>query len=155
MFKEMRRKERSADKSIAYRLLNSCDYGVLSTVGETDYPYGIPLNYVYMNSSIYFHSALDGHKLDNLKANDKVSFCVVGKTESIPERLTYKYESVVVFGKAKEVFSEEKHQALLALLDKYSNKFLKEKNMKYLNKTSDKTKVIKISIEHITGKAAN
>jgi len=152
MFKEMRRKDRSIDNEQAIQLLMNGQYGVLSTVGENGYAYGIPLNYVYHGGSLYFHCACEGNKLDNIMFNNKVSFCVVGNTEPIPDKFSYRYESVVVFGRAVEVHDKEKEDALTALIQKYSGEFL-EKGLEYIQKDSSKTKVIKINIEHVTGKA--
>ncbi|WP_460294043.1 pyridoxamine 5'-phosphate oxidase family protein [Clostridium tertium] len=108
MFKEIRRKYRKVEPSEAIDILKKCEYGILSTVDENGYPYGVTLSYVYANDSIYFHSAVEGHKLENIKNNDKVSFCVVGQTDVLPDKFSTKYESVVIFGRAKEVFEDEK-----------------------------------------------
>lgn len=151
MFREMRRQDRKMNKDEAIELLKKCQYGILSTVGEDGYAYGVPLNYVYMDNNIYFHCASEGHKLDNIRNNDKVSFCVVGKVENVPERFTTKYESVIVFGKACEVNSDEKYSAFIALLKKYSEQYI-EKGKEYIKNTDDKVKIIKISVESITGK---
>ena len=153
MFKEMRRKDKSIEKEQALKLLESGQYGILSTVGENGYAYGVPLNYAYYEGSIYFHSALEGKKLDSISFNDRVSFCVVGNTMSIPDKFSYKYESVIVFGRAIEVNDKEKEDALVALIEKYSGEFM-EKGMKYIKKDINKTKVIKVNIEHLTGKGS-
>jgi uncharacterized protein len=152
MFKEMRRKDRSIDNEQAIKLLENGQFGILSTVGENGYAYGVPLNYVYQRGNIYFHSAAEGSKLDNIKFNGKVSFCVIGNTKLIPDKFSYRYESVIAFGKAIEVFDKEKEDALVALIQKYSGEFMK-KGIEYVKKDSIKTKVIKVDIEHITGKA--
>jgi nitroimidazol reductase NimA-like FMN-containing flavoprotein (pyridoxamine 5'-phosphate oxidase superfamily) len=140
------------DNEQALNLLEKGQYGVLSTVGENGYAYGVPLNYVYREGSIYFHCALEGNKWDNLKFNNKVSFCVVGNTQPIPDKFSYRYESVIVFGRATEVYDKEKEDALVALIQKYAGEFM-EKGMEYIQKDSIKTKVIKINVEYLTGKA--
>ncbi|MFL0194155.1 pyridoxamine 5'-phosphate oxidase family protein [Clostridium sp. WILCCON 0269] len=152
MFKEIRRKDRELEIEESIELLKSCDYGILSTIGEDGYAYGVPLNYVYINNSIYFHSAEEGHKLDNLINNARVSFCVVGQTSILPDKFSTKYESVIIFGRANEVFDNEKNTALLEILNKYSPEYI-EKGKEYIKNASVKTKVIKIGIEHISGKA--
>ncbi|MBS5883884.1 pyridoxamine 5'-phosphate oxidase family protein [Clostridium sp.] len=152
MFKEIRRKDRKIEISEAIDILEICEYGVLSTVNENGYPYGVPLSYVYANDSIYFHSAVEGHKLENIKDNDKVSFCVVGKTDVLSDKFSTKYESVIIFGRAKEVFEDEKKEALLELIKKYSVDYM-EKGKAYIENASLRTKVIKVSIDHISGKA--
>src|SRR6056297_1130907 len=101
MFRKMRRNDKKMDQNKALEILKNGEYGVLSTIGKNEYCYGVPLNYVYENNSIYFHSAKEGHKIDNLKLHQKVSFCVVKNQKPIPEKLTTKYESIVVFGKAE------------------------------------------------------
>lgn len=153
MFLEMRRKEKQLPLAESQAILNKGEYGVLSTISSNGYPYGTPLNYVYTNECIYFHSAEDGQKIQNINNDSKVSFSVVGSVKLIPEKFSTKYESVVVFGEAKEVEGEEKVNALLALINKYSSDHL-DAGQKYILKGSNKTKVIRIDIQHMTGKAS-
>lgn len=150
--RELRRKDRAMEKSAASELLRSGEYGVLSSVGEDGMPYGVPLNYVVMDGNIYFHAAKAGHKLDNIKQNNQVSFCVVGKTRIIPEKYTSEFESVIVFGKAGLIAGEEKEKALLGLLAKYSPDFPEEEKQE-IKRSCDIVEVIKIEILHICGKA--
>lgn len=152
MFRELRRQDRKISQDEAINILKKSPYGILSTVGEDGYAYGVPLSYVYLNNNLYFHCAKEGHKLENIKFNDKVSFCVVGNVENIPEKFTVKYESVIVFGRACEVHGEEKHTALMELIKKYSEQFI-EKGKEYIEQSDDTVKIIKISIEAISGKA--
>lgn len=152
MHKELRRQDRKTDFAETIELLKSCEYGVLSTVCEDGYAYGIPLCYVYMDNNIYFHCAIKGHKLDNIRNNNKVSFCIVGDTNPMPSKFTLKYKSVIVFGKAVEVYDTEKYKGLLAILDKYAVQHTAE-GIKYIKNAIDKTRVIKICIKHMTGKA--
>ncbi|SHH67962.1 pyridoxamine 5'-phosphate oxidase family protein [Clostridium grantii] len=153
MFLEMRRKEKEITKDKCEEILYKGEYGVLSTIGLNGYPYGTPLNYVYFEGNIYFHSAIDGHKLENIKENNKICFSVVGDVELIPEKFTTKYESVVIFGEATVIKGKEKVDALLALIKKYSNDYLIEGD-KYILKDSNVTEVIRISVDHMTGKAS-
>ena len=95
---------------------------------------------------------MEGQKLDHMNANPHVSFCVVGKTEVLPEKFGTKYESVILSGNAEEVFENTKQLALEGLLHKYSSSYIPA-GMKYIDKLTDKTKVYQISITSITGKA--
>lgn len=151
MFREMRNKKRQLDDLYIAKILGDGEYGFLATVGENGYPYSVPLNYVYVDNSIYFHSATEGQKLDNIKFNDKVSFSVVGKTKVIPENFGTLYESVIVFGKASLVSGEEKRQALIGIMNKYSAGF-ENKGLQYIDRAIDMTKIVKIEIEHATAK---
>ena len=152
MKRNVRRKDREISIDMANQLLAEGEYGVLSTAGLDGQAYGVPLNYIYKDHCLYFHCALEGHKLDNIKANDKVSFCVVGKTRVLPDKFSTEYESAIVFGTASEVQGEERHDALLSILEKYSPDFMEE-GKKAIAKYDDKTRIIKITINHLTGKA--
>ena len=150
--KNMRRKDREIDLQEAVGILETAEYGVLSTVGEDGQPYGIPLSYVYKEDAIYFHCAVAGQSLDNIAINSKVSFCVVGTTKVLPETFGTLYESVVVFGNAGEIHDTERHSALVWLLEKYCSEFIKEGHH-YIEAENHRTKVVKIEISHISGKA--
>jgi nitroimidazol reductase NimA-like FMN-containing flavoprotein (pyridoxamine 5'-phosphate oxidase superfamily) len=148
----MRRKDRGISAEEATWLLAEGEYGVLSTVGEDGQPYGIPLSYAYRNNSIYIHCALEGHKLVNMDYNRKVSFCVVGRTKILPEKFATEYESVIVSGTACAVQGVERIDALVSLLGKYSPAFIEE-GKRYIEQKDSVTRVIRIDIDSLTGKA--
>lgn len=152
MFKEVRKTERKISEAATVEVLNKGEYGILSTVGEDGYPYGVPLSYVYMNDGIYFHCAIEGHKLENIRFNEKGSFCVVGNTEVLAEKFSTKYESAIVFGTIIEVVQEEKEQALLRFIEKYSANYM-EQGKNYIKTGAARAKVMKLCIQHSSGKA--
>jgi len=153
VYKEIRRKDRALDNTSAYAVLKNSEYGVLSTVDKNNQPYGTPVSYVVVDHSIFIHSATEGHKLDNIMSNSRVSFCVVGKTELLPGKFSTRYESAIVFGTASIVDGEnQKREALKAFLAKYSPDYL-EAGDEYINKLLNKVLVMKVSIDHITGKS--
>jgi nitroimidazol reductase NimA-like FMN-containing flavoprotein (pyridoxamine 5'-phosphate oxidase superfamily) len=147
----MRRSDKALPNDDIVRILQEGEYGVLSTVDEAGQPYGVPLNYSLKDNCLYFHCALEGHKLDNLFANEKTSFCVVGRTRVIPAEFTSEFESVIVTGTAAVVLGEEKYEALVSLIEKYSADFVEE-GRKYIEKLDSQTKVVRIKIESMTGK---
>jgi len=150
--RNMRRKDRAITESEARSLLRKAEYGVLSTVSGDGNPYGVPLSFCVIDDGIYFHCAVEGQKIDNIEYNKSVSFCVVGDTEILPDKFGTKYESVIVFGEVEEVFNSEKQIALEGLLHKYSPEFF-DRGIKYIEDLRDKTRVFKISINKLTGKA--
>ncbi len=150
--REMRRKDRAITEREARVLLKKGDYGVLSTVGKYGKPYGVPLHFCVIEDSIYFHCAIEGQKLDNIEYNKFASFCVVGNIEVLPDKFATKYESVIASGEIEEVFDLEKQIALEGLLHKYSPDFFEE-GIEYIKKFKDKTRVFKMSINKLTGKA--
>ena len=151
--RELRRKDKQITLEESLELLRIGEHGILSTVDQEGQPYGVPLNYVYSDDAIYFHCALSGHKIDNIKNNSKVSFCVVGGTQVLPADFSTNFVSMVIFGIASEVKGEERYGGLIALLKKYSPDYLKE-GKKYIEKLDKATKVIKIDIQQISGKRA-
>ena len=152
MNRPVRRQDREIDRDEAIRLLAECEHGILATVGTDGQPYAVPLSYVFHDQCIYFHCATDGHKLDNIRANPAVSFCVVGKTRTLPGEFATEYESAVAFGTASEIENDEKREALVKLLEKYSPDFMTQGKKDIAGKTTQ-TKVIKIDIAHLSGKA--
>ncbi|WP_027398669.1 pyridoxamine 5'-phosphate oxidase family protein [Anaerovorax odorimutans] len=151
MFRELRNSPISELET--KEVLLKGEYGVFSTTGSDNYAYGIPLNYVYLNGCIYVHGANIGHRIDNIKFNPSVSFCVVDSVKILPDKFDTLFRSAIIFGQAQLVNDqEEKKEALIALLEKYSKEYM-ENGIKYMNIEWDNTSVVKIAIEHITGKA--
>lgn len=152
MFKEMRKKDREVFGEDIEKILTNGEYGVLATVGENGYPYTVPLSYVYQDNSIYFHCAKEGHKLDNIEKNPKVSFCVVTDTEVLPGKFSTNYKSIIAFGEAKELTGDLKRDILFKFIEKYSQSFIEE-GKRYIERAQDSAKIVEIKIEHITGKS--
>lgn len=154
MFRELRRQDRKMEDNAVLELLTKGEYGTLSTVDAEGYPYGVPLSYVYIDKthSIYFHCAREGHKLDNIAANNKASFCVVGEVQTLPDRFSVRFQSAIAFGRMFEVSGVEKREVLTAFLTKYSSEFM-EKGLKYLEADEPNCRVFKLEIEHLTGKS--
>ena len=151
MFREMRRFKQQLSDEEAAKILANGKTGVLAVLGDEGYPYTVPINYVYSNGKIYLHCAKTGHKLDAIRACDKVSFCVVEKDEVVPEKLATRYRSAVAFCRARVLESEEeKHSAALALgLKYYNNPDAVEKE---ISREWDALACIELTVEHLTGK---
>lgn len=134
------------------QILESGEYGILSTIGEDGFPYGVPVSYATFDSKIFFHCATGvGQKLQNISYSEKVCFTVVGKTEVLAEKFSTRYESIIVFGTAQKS-TDLKQKALEALITKYSADFT-QKGFEYIQKSKDLTDIYEITIERITGKA--
>jgi hypothetical protein len=135
----------------AMDILGQAEYGVLSTIDKDGYPYGLPLHYIVLEDAVYLHCALEGHILDNISDNNRVCFTVVGYSELVTSSFTANYESVIVFGKSNLVEESEKANMLKALVQKYSPEYY-DKGMKVIDSFKDKCSVIRIDVEHMTGK---
>lgn len=127
-------------------------YCVLAVAGDDDFPYAVPVNYVYDGTSIYIHSAAQGHKIDALRHNPKCTLCMVDKDDMIPEEFTSYFRSVIVFGTAHFVVSTEDKTAALRLLgDKYSPGIAPDAEIARFIKS---VSIVRIDITRVTGKEA-
>jgi uncharacterized protein len=150
---EIRRKDRALSESEAREILSRAEYGFLATVGADGWPYLVPVNHVLTGDLIYFHSALSGHKLENIANEERVAFSAVASSEVLPEELATLYESAIAFGRASVVDdSDEKRQAL-ELIGRRFCAGLEDKVQEEIRKTGSKTTIVRIRIERITGKA--
>lgn len=149
---KMRRSDRQVTNEQALAVLDKGVYGILCTNGVDGYPYGVPVNYAREGEKIYFHCALEGKKLLNLEACAKASLVVVGENEVLSEDFAMSYESVMAFGTVEIVEEQaDKVHALMALVKKYSPEF-EEQGRAYADRAVAATKVLCMSIEHLTGK---
>ncbi len=155
MFREMRRFKQALTENECIDILNTNTNGVLAVSGDDEYPYAVPLSYVYCNGNIYFHSATQGHKIDSIKRQDKVSFCVVSEDNIVPEKFTTYYKSVIAFGRVEILSDEEdKINALILLSKKYSPCESVENTKKEIDSSLNRVEILKLKIDYLSGKCA-
>ena len=109
--------------------LSSQQTGRISSIDENGFPQIIPMNFVFINDTVYIHSHIRGEKLDNIRRNQKVGFEVDKSLEFLPSYFSDPtdasladtlYISVVIKGNASIVSDkEEKTNALNGLMKKY------------------------------------
>lgn len=153
MFREMRRGRQILSQEETIAILERGSNGVLACLGDEDYPYAVPLNYVYHNGKIYFHSAMTGHKMDAMMKHPKVSFAVVDQDTIVSEKYTSYFRSAIVFGKARIAEGDERLEAFRALVEKYSGD-QPEENKRREIESCTRAYIVAIDIEHMTGKQA-
>ena len=108
MFRTIRKKKNEISIDVAKTLLQSSRRGVLAVNGDDGYPYAIPINYVYDDDAqkIYFHGARAGHKVDALRACDKVCFTQYMKMKPSKKKIGHRlYRALPVFGRCHLVES--------------------------------------------------
>jgi len=150
----MRRSRQKLSEEECLRILKENTHGVLAVLGDGDYPYAVPISFVYDQGRIFFHCASDGHKLDAIRKNDRVSFCVVDKDQVVPEKYTTFFRSVIVFGRACILEKEEdKRAALQKIAEKYSPG-QEEGIRKEIDQSIGRVSMVEIRAEHISGKEA-
>ncbi len=153
MNNKMCRIDRQLTDEDTIRLFREAEYGVLSTVGENNMPYGVPMSFALCENNIYFHcSAARGKKILNIENCENASFTVVDNTQLLPQQFSTLYMSGIAYGTIGIVKDEtEKRKGIEAILRKYSPEYI-EKGMEYINQAIDKIYVLKFEIKEMTGK---
>ncbi len=153
MFRAMRRGKQLLSKHLTEAVMARCSNGVLACLGDNDYPYAVPLNYVYHDNTIYFHSAKAGHKIDAVLKDPRVSFAMVDEDTIVSEEYTSYFRSVIAFGRARIVEGQEWFTAFEALVEKYSADQPAETKRREIEGCRSSL-IIAIDVEHLTGKEA-
>ena len=154
MFRKMRRFKQLLPNETAVEILNRNTGGTLALLGDEDYPYAVPISYVYADNKLYFHSAKSGHKIDAIKNHEKASFCVIDKDEIVPEKYTTYFRSVIAFGKVRLVEDVEEMRHIATILAmKYSADF-EEGIPAEIDSSINNMAIIEMSIDHMTAKEA-
>ncbi len=149
----MRRRERELDPAEAWALLARAEFGVLATVGRDGWPYAVPVNHVLVDGALLIHSATEGHKLDNLAGDCRVSYCVVTQAEVLPEELSTRYESAIVFGRAVQVHAEAARLAALQAIGQRFAAQYPDQVRAGIEKNLARVTVFRVELERVTGKA--
>ena len=139
----MRRKDREMDRDFGLKIIDKARYGILSMIDEEGQAYGIPLSIVRDENTLYFHSAMEGKKVNIFHKNPNVSIAFVGEVK-VPDNyskeeldkivedkskavllisrvFTTEFESALVKGKVKKIKEDkEKIKALKLICEKYT-----------------------------------
>nr|MDD6336287.1 pyridoxamine 5'-phosphate oxidase family protein [bacterium] len=154
MFRAVRKKKNEISIDAAKELLRCCRRGILAVNGDNGYPYAIPINYLYDEGAqkIIFHGAKAGHKVDALKACDKVCFTTFGN-ESIKEEEAWApfLQSVVVFGRCHLI---ENREDTIKLVKQFALKYYPDEKMvdEEAALSGREVQMFEIEIEHLSGK---
>ena len=154
MFRKMRRFKQQLEDSDTMTVLKNGHRGVLSLIGDDGYPYGVPVNYFCGDDGhIYIHCAREGHKIDALKNNDKVSFTVVEDQPAVPDDFAIYVKSVIVFGRISMV--EDRERVLKCAMDLARHIYpehIEDTYVADLERNKTAVQMLEIVPEHITGK---
>lgn len=154
MFRKMRRFKQKLSEAECIELLRQEPRGVLSVIGEDGYPYGIPMDHWFdeKHGRLCFHGAAEGHKIDALRAENRVSYCVYNSGYRNPGEWALNIRSVIVFGRMSIVNSGERKVEICTNLCK---KFTDDPTYieRELALAGDRVCCLELEIEHMTGKA--
>lgn len=154
MFRPMRRSERELEQEQVNEILNSSNWCILSVNGDDGYPYGVPMNYAYIDGKFYMHgTAQSSHKAEAIQKCSKVCITVVSQHELEAAKFAEHFTSVVVFGRARVIFDEEdKKRALLKMMRCIAPQIADEA-VKHCGGTLKNMIMIEVIPEFITGKS--
>ena len=154
MFRPMRRSAQMLPDNETEAILTTATSGVLALSGDDGYPYAVPMSFAYSDGKIYFHSAVEGHKIDAVKRCEKASFCVISEDNVISEKFTTEFKSVIAFGKMRFAEGGEVIDGLRLLGRKYSPSESAESCDGEINSSLSRVAVLVMEIEHLSGKEA-
>ncbi len=150
----MRRNRQLLPEEESIAILENGTSGVLALSGDSGYPYAVPMSYVYNDRKLYFHSALNGHKIDAIRRNELASFCVIAQDVVVPAEFTTRFRSVIAFGRIRIIDEPvEKRRTAELLAAKYDPDNLGNLDRE-MEKGFDRMCMIELEIEHLTGKEA-
>lgn len=154
MFRKMRRFKQELSREECEAVLKSAPRGIMAVHGEGGYPYAFPMNYIYTDGKLYFHCAKEGHKIDALSADNRVSFCVMDEGFKKDGDWALNIKSVIIFGKINKIDNDaEKLRILRDLGLKYypSAELVEEE----VDKFGAEVQILELNIDYMTGKLVN
>ncbi len=155
-FREMMRYKQQLPQEECIRILKEELRGVLSVLGDGDYPYGMPLNHYYCeeDGKLYFHSGKKGHRTDAMRRHDKASFCVYDSGFRKEGEWALNIKSVIVFGRIEFI---EDQETINRMAEKLSRKFTDDDNyiQTEIERSGPGTLMFALVPEHMSGKIVN
>ena len=156
MFREMLRFKQQLPQEECIEILKVQKRGVLSVLGDDDYPYGMPINHFYCeeDGKLYFHGGKQGHKIDAIRRHDKASFCVYDSGFRRDGEWALNIRSVIVFGRIEIV---EDQDEVYEIARQLSHKFTNDEAYieHEIKRSGPRTLMFALTAEHMTGKLVN
>ena len=148
--------KRITDLAVIFSLLDTCHVGRLGTISSDGWPTIKPLNFAHLDWRIYFHCALEGEKIDDIRRDNRVCFevdlpiaYVKGQPDN-PCRAEYLFRSVIIRGRAAIVADRaEKIVALNCLMRKFQPGVI---FADYGYDKLDITGIVRVDIDDLSGK---
>ena len=156
MFRDLARIKQKLSPEECIEILKQEPRGVLSLLGDEDYPYGMPMNHWYCpeDGKLYFHGGKKGHKIDALKKHDKASFCIYDQGFRREGEWALNIKSVIVFGRIRLIEDKER---IIDISRRLSLKYTADRAYieEEIRKAADHTLCFALTPEHMTGKLVN
>ncbi len=151
---ELRRREKKIEeRSVVEAVIAAARFCRLA-MSDGDTPYIVPLCFGYKDNTLYFHSAVQGRKVDMLRKNPRVCVQFDCDLALLPSEKpcdwSLSFKSVIGFGRA--TFLEDpqaKREALALIMAHYT-----EGKFEFEETVLRKTLVVRVDFEELTGKQA-
>ena len=151
----MRRKDKEIpSRSEIDAIVRGCEVCRLAFAVENE-PYIVPVSFGYDGTSLFFHTAASGKKIEFLEVNNRVCFEFDRnvRLQTDPEtscKWTFLYESVIGYGRVSELTDPaEKTRGLDQVMRHYS-----ARQWEFNASVLAKTRVWQILIDSVAGKRA-
>lgn len=156
MFRKMTRWKQELPREECIAVLKKELRGVLSVIGDDEYPYGMPINHYYCeeDGKLYFHGGRMGHKIDAMRKHDKISFCVYDQGYRKEGEWALNIRSVIVFGRVEWIEDQKK---IYRISEELSHKFTDDETyiQKEIKNAGPRTLMFALVPEYMTGKLVN
>lgn len=156
MFRKMTRSKQQLTNETCVEILCREPRGVLSVLGDDDYPYGMPLNHWYCEKDgcLYFHGGKSGHRIDAIQKHNKVSYCVYDQGYRRDGEWALNIQSVIVFGRMQVI--EDRAEAI-EISRQLSLKYTSDTDYieKEIESAGSAVLCLRLVPEYITGKLVN
>ena len=153
MFRKLSRAKQELSREECLVVLRDALRGVLALTGDDGYPYALPINFYYDQTSdkLYFHSGKTGYKIDCIRHSQKVCFTASDDGVRLDGEWWLTIRSVIAFGKIEIIEDRKTIERISRLL---SEKFTSDKDYvdREIEKYASATTLLALSVEHLTGK---
>jgi nitroimidazol reductase NimA-like FMN-containing flavoprotein (pyridoxamine 5'-phosphate oxidase superfamily) len=152
MERMMRRSNLAMTKEETISLIKSSRFAVLSLIDPDGLPYGVPLDYIYKDNTLYFHGAKEGRKIDSMKMNPKGCAVILGDTAVVPEKFGRKYTSAIIEGPIELIDEPEIKRQVMTWVVELNSPDHQEKGKAIIEKMLDRVLIYKMHMETVSGK---
>ena len=152
MFRELMRGKQALSPGECLQLLETEKRGVLSVNGDGGYPYGMPMNHLFLGGILYFHCGREvGHRLDALRRDGRASFCLYDGGYREAGKWPLHIRSVIVFGRIEIV---EDPARVVTVAEALCRKFTEDEAYirAEIETHAARTLLLAMTPEHICGK---
>ena len=148
----MRRKDLAMSQEATLAMIDAKEYAVLSLTDADGRAYGVPLDYVRKEDSLYFHGAREGRKVEAMKINPWACAVILGDTTIVPEKFGRKYESAIIEGPIELIDDPEQKRKVMTWVAERRSPGHPEKAQSIIERMLDRVLVYKMKMETLSGK---